>query len=519
VIPPDLEAICMKALAADKTDRHGDAREFEQDLQSFIEGTRDRERRRSEALALVAEGRKHTASYKELEAQREKRVAAARQAAEKIAPHEPIDKKRVLWEIEDEIEKLRSDGAACFSRARAILDVAIQTDPICQEARRALADLYWERFLEAEAHRDPQGAAFYRDLVEAHDDGRYAARLKGDGTLYLDTEPSGAEAVLHRYAEENRVLVPVEARPLGRTPLGPISLPMGSWLVVLTREGCRETRYPLHVGRSETYRAEVRLYADEEIGGDFVHVPAGEFLRGNDPESYGGFERSRIHVNDFFIGRFPVTIGEYCEFLDDLARKGVDAKEHFPAQGEEVFVRWNQGRHEPSDFVQEGEARKRYPRGFERGYPVFAVTWHSAVAYARWRSEREGREYALPPEDAWEKAARGVDGRCFPWGDRFDWTFAKGGLSRPERPQPEPVGSFAADESPYGVRDMAGTIREWTASDFDERAGTRVLRGGSWNLVVERHFRAATRLGYLPGGRSSTFGFRLFTTEPARKGS
>jgi serine/threonine-protein kinase len=125
----------------------------------------------------------------------------------------------------------------------------------------------------------------------------------------------------------------------------------------------------------------------------------------------------------------------------------------------------------------------------------------------------DGREYSLPPEDAWEKAGRGVDGRFFPWGNYFDWSFTKGGLSRSEIAQPEPVGTFPADRSPYGARDLAGTIREWTLSTFDERSGRKALRGGSWNLVVPRQFRCAARFGYLPEIHVSTFGFRLFTKE------
>jgi formylglycine-generating enzyme required for sulfatase activity len=205
-------------------------------------------------------------------------------------------------------------------------------------------------------------------------------------------------------------------------------------------------------------------------------------------------------------------MGEYCEFLDDLVLAGAPEKGLIPRMGEQVLVELGpNGRHRPSEVLVEGDTRKRYPGGFEKSCPVLAVTWHAAMAYARWRSRRDGRTYTLPPEDAWEKAARGVDGRFHAWGDRFDWTFAKGGLSRPERAQPEPVGTFPKDESPYGVRDMVGTIREWTDSWFDERVGTRVVRGGSWNLVGERHFRSATRLGYSASSGSSTVGFRLFS--------
>jgi serine/threonine-protein kinase len=514
-VPPDLEAICMKALEPEQDKRHANAFEFQQDLQSYIEGSRDRERRAAQAQALVAEGKKHIVAYKEIERKRERQKKEAQNVAERIAPHDPVEGKQQLWDIEDSIAALEREASKRFSSARALFDAAIQTDPECQQARGVLADIYWDRFLEAEAQRDGRNATFYSSLVEANDSGRYATLLKGDGKLSVETFPSGAEAVLYRYVEEKRVLVPREPQSLGKTPLGPISIPMGSYLLILKAEGYRDTRYPLFIGRSESHAARITLLRGEEIGEDFIYVPAGEFLRGGDPESYGSVERSRFLVENFFIARFPVTMGEYCAFLDAVKARGEEVREHIPRQAEEVFVAMGpDGKYQPvPDTVGKEESLRLHPAGYEPRCPVFSVTWESAMAFARWRSETDGREYTLPAEDAWEKAARGVDGRFHPWGDHFDWTFTKGGLSRPEGACVEPVGAFPTDESPYGARDMVGSIREWTSSWFEERAGTRVLRGGSWNHVVSRHFRCATRFGYLPMSRSSVFGFRLFARQ------
>jgi serine/threonine-protein kinase len=509
----------MKALSPEMDDRHASALEFQQDLQAFIEGTRDRERRRSESLAMVAEGKKHMSAHRDLERRRDLLNEEARKVAKSVLPYEPVERKAELWNIEDAVANLERDASQEFSEARRLLDAAIQTDPDCHEARALLADLYWLKFQEAEAERNEQNTTFYRSLVEANDRGRYAVLLKGDGGLEVASEPPGAEAVLYRYREEGRILLPCDPQILGRTPLGPVSVPMGSYLLVLQHEGFRDTRYPLAIGRCERHSARVRLARDEEIGADFLHIPGGELIRGGDPESYGGHDRSKVHVDDFFIGRFPVTLGEYCEFLDALAAAGGDVSIHVPQQGEEKFAAPGPGgKYAPSaTVIEEDPAAGGGPgREYYLKLPVFSVSWHSAMAFARWRSERDGREYTLPPEDAWEKAARGTDGRFYPWGDSFDWTFARGGLSRAGRNEPEPVGSFPADESPYGVRDLAGTIREWCADWFDEGAGTRVLRGGSWNLVVPHHFRAATRFGYRPAARTSTFGFRLYTREPLR---
>ncbi|MGH7150638.1 MAG: formylglycine-generating enzyme family protein, partial [Planctomycetota bacterium] len=99
--------------------------------------------------------------------------------------------------------------------------------------------------------------------------------------------------------------------------------------------------------------------------------------------------------------------------------------------------------------------------GFRPDWPVLAISWEDASAYVAWldrRAEEKGErwEYALPKEEEWERAAKGADGRSFPWGNGFDWTFCKGGSSRVAAAQPEPVALFPADESPFGVRDMGG---------------------------------------------------------------
>jgi serine/threonine-protein kinase len=137
------------------------------------------------------------------------------------------------------------------------------------------------------------------------------------------------------------------------------------------------------------------------------------------------------------------------------------------------------------------------------------------VAYTRWRAARDRIAWRLPTEAEREKAGRGADGRLFPWGDRFDPTFCKMRDSRPGAPQPEPTGTFERDESPYGIRDLAGSSRDW-ALDIDgelevdaalaekepapglarERSGQRIARGGGWSLPSPfSRLASRTRLG------------------------
>jgi len=155
------------------------------------------------------------------------------------------------------------------------------------------------------------------------------------------------------------------------------------------------------------------------------------------------------------------------------------------------------------------------------------IDWFDARAFARWTATRTNEPIRLPTEAEWEKAARGVDGRFYPWGDRFDPTFCQMLQSRSWPTQPEPIGTFAADESPYGVRDMAGAIREWVGDidgdrsaeslDAEPEPSADVERGEATSRRIrsggrgtdEKWCRAASRTTIAALSRGPILGFRL----------
>jgi formylglycine-generating enzyme required for sulfatase activity len=156
-------------------------------------------------------------------------------------------------------------------------------------------------------------------------------------------------------------------------------------------------------------------------------------------------------------------------------------------------------------------------------HPVVAVSWEDAKAYCRWLAEKIAKPVELPSETQWEMAARGKDGRIYPWGNdtaepnrlNFDQT----GIS-----QTSPVGVFPMGASFYGAMDMAGNAWEWVEDDWhesykgapndgsawidDPRGSCRVFRGGGWNNAA-RYCRSAYRNRCVPGSRDFALGFRL----------
>ena len=347
------------------------------------------------------------------------------------------------------------------------------------------------------------------------DEGRWATLLKGTGALTLHTDPPGAEVVCERYdvtAPFNWPLV--ERRLLGTTPLQRVALEQGSYLPTIRSPGKRDTRYPVFIARGRHWdsRAEpVPLYSDAEIGDAAVYVPGGPFVEGGDPEAQDSQPRSEPWVDGFFVSVLPVTMQQYCDFINALAER--DAEQAWTrAPRQESGLKSGGGQYWEHPTPGEPYVVPEVDRDGDRWDPQWAVmgiSWDDAQAYVAWRSRRDGLVWSLPSERQWEKAARGADGRIFPWGDGFDPTLCRMRDSRPGRPQPEPVGAFETDSSPYGVRDMAGGMRDWCGDeDYGGDAKRRPVRGGSW-FSLARHCRSAYRIGLDPWCVYTINGFRF----------
>lgn len=189
---------------------------------------------------------------------------------------------------------------------------------------------------------------------------------------------------------------------------------------------------------------------------DMVLVPAGWFLMGQDDGPRSSRPQRRVYLDAFRIDRTEVTVADF-----------------------DVFVR-------ETGFLLAREWEAAIPP--ELGdWPVTGVVWAEADAYCRWAGKR------LPSEAEWEKAARGTDGRIYPWGNR--WNPTRANTAESERGRPLAVGSFSDGASPYGALDMAGNVTEWVADSFAFDYYTHApaqnptgpdgvldhgLRGGSW---------------------------------------
>lgn len=539
--PEALESLCLSLLTKDRRHRPADAGFVANEVEAFLEGAKERERRRAEAERLADEAAAHVARHDALALAQGERRAQARAALSELKTWDPPERKRPGWALEDQARELANEQARELARATDRFVQALGYDRESERVRRQMTELHWAEAQRAEQVRDEAGQIYHEELIGEYDDGTYIARLRAKATLSLTTHVPGAEVVAFRQVERDRRLVNDGGRRLGTTPLREVSLDPGSYVLRIEREGFRPVRFPVMARRGEHTKARVNLYTDSEIGDDMVFVPGGSFVAGGDPDAFESLPRSLIELPDFCVARFPVTFDQYLEFVSDLEQRDeVWAAKRLPNAldtGEGAFAerdgdgvwraRW--------DILVEGDAARTFCAREQAGsVPVCCIDWYDAMAYCRWRSEREGVLLRLPTEHEWEKAARGVDGRWFPWGDRFDPSFSKMRESRPGFGQPEPIGAFPTDESPYGVRDMAGGMRTWVAdvvgelgadgaaSEREPQPGEpldhsrmRLSRNGAWNNLMG-WCRSASRLRHVAVSRLTGLGMRMAKTLPPR---
>ena len=543
-VAPDLALICRRAMAQDPALRYPDAGALAAEISAFLEGAL----RREQALAALAEARARAGALAALRERAAETRAEARRALAAVKPSDPVESKARGWELEDEAERLERELALGEAEWIQSVHEALAKDPALPEAHEALADHYQAKLAEAELAGETAEAVSFEVLLRAHDRGRHAAFLRGDGALTLVTDPPGAEVLLQRYALRQRRLVADPPRALGTTPLREVPLPFGSYLLTLRAPGRAEVRYPVAIDRGghwdgrppgEAAPWPIALPPAEEIGPDEVYVPAGWAWIGGDPEATDSLPRRRVWVDGFVMDRFPVTNQELLAMLDEMSASGLDDAElGFPpgrpglvetALALPAVTRDPSGRFvlRPAALQKDGPIAPQEP-----SWPA-SVCWYLAEAYARFSALRSGKPRRLPTEIEREKAARGADGRFFVWGNHVDPVFACVAESHRGESLPEPVTGHPSDESPYGIRGLSGNLRDWCANvwrrdgprieggrvTLDEAPPDdhdfRVIKGGAWGSSIV-HSRAAARFGSRPGIQRLFVGFRLVRSYPAR---
>ena len=521
LVPGVLQMVCERAMSRAAADRYRDAGRLGREISAFLQGARRRER----ALELVFKAEHLEPEIGRLRARCAQLRAEATEALDPIQPHESADRKAPAWRLMDEAQEMERESWIKDAQAMELLKAALSHVPDLREAHQKLAQRYRERHVSAETRRDAGAAAEAEASLRAHDTGEHEAYLRGTAQLSLQSNPP-ASATLHRFVERGRRLELDPVRELGPEVIRSVELPVGSYVVELVAPGCATVLYPVALNRLEDWDGvgpeggapqPVPLLRSAALERDDVYVPVGWFQCGGDSGAPNSLRLQRRWLPAFVIRRFPVTNLEYIQFLNDLVAQGRDDEAESFAPREKSGIADTDGA-----LIYGRDARGRFAlRPDEDGdmwqgdWPVFQVDWFGASAYARWLAEGSDLPWRLPGELEWEKAARGVDGRGYPWGDFLDPTWCSMRESHAERPLPAVVDSYPIDRSPYGVRGLAGNVRDWCEERYhpsgpghDDAHHGRVVRGGCWSFAA-RQARSANRDWYEPHYRHSYLGFRV----------
>jgi len=220
-------------------------------------------------------------------------------------------------------------------------------------------------------------------------------------------------------------------------------------------------------------------------GAEVVAIPAGVFLMGSANDTGASDDEKpqhKVNLDAYYMYKNDMTVAQYRMFC---------------------AATWHSMPEAPS-------------WGWIEDHPVVNVSWDDAKAYADWAGA------ALPTEAQWEKAARGTDGRIYPWGNVWDAVKCNNAVGG-NMYKTSPVGNYPAGASPYGCMDMAGNVWQWCADWYGNdyytyspsrnpngpvSGNSRVLRGGSWDNDDPRYCRAAYRGDYDPTLRYDVYGFR-----------
>jgi len=234
----------------------------------------------------------------------------------------------------------------------------------------------------------------------------------------------------------------------------------------------------------------------------WCEVPVGDFIMGSE---ISDTEKpvQVINLATFYMAKYPVTLAQFQKF--------VESPDGY------TNIRWWDGLNDEGLIQQKnGIARQYLSIG---NYPRVDVSWYESMAFCRWLSANLGYEITLPTEEQWEKAARSLDGREYPWGNGYRMGYANidesnldgGGCLQGQTA----VGLYPQGASLYGIQDLAGNIGEWTLTEYSNKLSgnvnnkrNRVIRGGSW-FDFSDDVRSSCRIPYKAIDRFDSYGFRI----------
>ncbi|MCF7816956.1 MAG: SUMF1/EgtB/PvdO family nonheme iron enzyme [Kiritimatiellales bacterium] len=519
-IPRELEAICLKAMALHPVSRYHSVERLAQDIRNHIGNFEVSAYRPSRAIRfwktckrnpvkssvaaavvgalLLASGAQRAMLYGSYTSSVKRAAALCRQGNEMIAEAtSAFDalaaiRRAATAKIESQDELRREKE---FDAKRADIEtkynVALsfyQGVPEIYRRKAAVVDGYTQIMtnrMEFALHQQAYGRAQqWKDTVELelrqmgiqHDRAdAYLAevqrRIDGEGSLEITGPETVRRVMLFPLVDDNGRLQLGDPIIKGTLPQTLHGLTNNTYMLTVESDGLQQLPYPIHIDHGERKMVEIALPPTVPDG--MVYVPPGDFFYGGEESRF--FRRHRRTLPAFFIKKYEVTFADYLEFWKSLDNPELKAacksRIQFRTQERTYIDAWD------ADGQLADERLKME-------FPVVGITLDAAKAFCEWKTRQTGVPIRIPTAEEWEKAARGVDGRTYVWGNGFD---PDGNLAltlynekgKKQYPLWAPPGKFRADVSVYGAYDMAGNVREMTGSTLPDSKTFYQIKGGS----------------------------------------
>ena len=527
-IPDVLIDACDKAMARNPGDRFSSVAEFAQVISDWLDGSQQREK----AQQLLQEAQEIRSQIEQLHQEADLLREKAQEGLKDIPKWETEALKSSWWVLEQRAEQKDDEAARLDTEYEQLLLIALTYDSALIEARESLILYYKQAHHRAESNFDYRGAEQHATRVRRHVQAlpeqhpqykKGFQYLKGTGALSLQAQEKDTVLVLERFEKHQKRLVPVHVGTIGHGSVHEYPIEMGSYRVRLIKKGFHEVHYPVHITRQEHWdgcdetgaQRVITMPKETSISSQECFVPAGWCWIGGGPDEANVLDRRRVWIDDFVMAKYPVTNVQFLYFLNSLLDERQESKalEYVPrtrdaagVQGQMLYGRDNEGK-----FIIIGDD-KDLP--WQDQWPVSMITWYAAKAYGEWYARQTGLPWQLPSELQWEKSARGVDGRMYPWGNDFDPSYCCMHESHEKEIHPSLIDEYPIDCSVYGVRGMAGNVSQLTSSswkrswDAPEEHVQVTFRGGS---IFSNRIRTMipARSYMLPSNRFGSIGFRL----------
>ncbi|MEC8379111.1 MAG: bifunctional serine/threonine-protein kinase/formylglycine-generating enzyme family protein [Myxococcota bacterium] len=536
-IPSALIAITECAMHDKPELRYPNAEGFCQVLRDWLHG----ELRKREATQMLESAQSHIERAQRLHQESIELTKLGHQKLSGIPKWASENEKKEGWNYLDRAARLQADRDLEWLAHERVLYSALSQAPDLIEAHAHLAKHYIAKLHYAETRKRSLAAEQALEQLKAHvnalpahhpQKATWLAYIIGQSNLKLDCSHP-VRFRIHKYQLQNRRLTPMLSG-IGKFPIENKLLEMGSYLITVESPDIVPTCYPFEMYRRQAWSSTppdhekpqpIRLMRADAAEENDLFIPAGWTYVGDPENTPNALPFTGVWVEDFVIQKTPVTNRAYIEFLNDLIDNGrtAEALDYAPRErggtiGEKGALIY--GQKENGHFILRPDSDGDI---WQEDWPVIMVDWETAQAFATWYAEKTQKPWRLPHEIEWEKAARGVDMRRYPWGNHHDPSWCNMLESNSYNPLVGSVHSFSNDTSVYGLLGAAGNVSDWCSNGYSPNfvpvrnrrinpdvfpVSQKVIRGGSW-AKRERDGMCEVREYRSQEDRISTVGFRL----------